>query len=389
MTGNELKTIMIKKIIKKNNCKQNQFTYFFLTRTSSFIFQTIIWFNFVSFGIAEAQSSISGRILNGTTNQPVINQKVDLLTFLGQKKSPDTKEAFTKKNGTFSFKNVELAADSPHILLRTIYQGVNYNLSLASLQELKNDQVLTVYETSSEIQAIDVSMPVMLAMASGNSLLIEQQYILNNNSRPKRTLVHPQMTFQFDTPPPDKINGLKTSILGLAGIPLPQRPLERKGGGFRINHPMKPGLNEIWVSYRVNFNSNSRALSHRMFDGIEHSRLFVRPSSLQVTGKGIESTGIDSRTQSATFHIKKIAKDGLLDLLITGDAPEHSADDGHDHGKSNPEFKVVRLPNPVFKQNVFILGAVGGLSLAIIFYALGQQSRQRIQKKGRTGKKKR
>ena len=166
MTGNELKTIMIKKIIKKSNCKQNQFTCFSLTRASSFIFQTIIWFSFVSFGIAEAQSSISGRILNGTTNQPVINQKVDLLTFLGQKKSPDTKEAFTKKNGTFSFKNVELAADSPHILLRTIYQGVNYNLSLASLQELKNDQVLTVYETSSEIQAIDVSMPVMLAMAA-------------------------------------------------------------------------------------------------------------------------------------------------------------------------------------------------------------------------------
>ena len=74
------------------------------------------------------------------------------------------------------------------------------------MQELKNDQVLTVYETSSEIQAIDVSMPVMLAMAAGNSLLIEQQYILNNNSRPKRTLVHPQMTFQFDTPPPEKID---------------------------------------------------------------------------------------------------------------------------------------------------------------------------------------
>ena len=152
---------------------------------------------------------------------------------------------------------------------------------------------------------------------------------------------------------------------------------------------MKPGLNEIWVSYRVNFNSNSRALSHRMFDGIEHSRLFVRPSTLQVAGKGIESIGIDSRTQSATFHIKKIAKGGLLDLLITGEAPEHSEDDGHDHGKSNPEFKVVRLSNPVFKQNVFILGAVAGLSLAVIFYALGQQSRHRIQKKVRKGKKKR
>jgi len=54
MTGNELKTIMIKKIIKKNNSKQNQFTCFSLTRASSFIFQTIIWFNFVAFGIAEA-----------------------------------------------------------------------------------------------------------------------------------------------------------------------------------------------------------------------------------------------------------------------------------------------------------------------------------------------
>ena len=386
MIWDDAATIMMQKFIKKRKADNNCFTFFF--SLSLFIAQTIILINCFFLEVAWAQLSVSGRVLNGTTNQPVINQKVDLLTFLGQKKTPDTKEVFTKNNGSFSFENVELAPQSPHILLRTIYQGVNYNLSLASLQELKKDQILTVYETSSEIRAIDVSMPVMLAMASGNSLLVEQQYLLFNNSKPNRALVHPQMTFQFDTPSPEKINGLKVSILGLTGIPLPQRPLKRQGGGYRINHPMKPGVNEIWVSYRLNFNSNNRALSHRMFNEIEHSRLFVRPSNLKVSGKGLESSGIDPRTQSATYHIRKIAKGGLLDLLITGEAPEHSADDGHDHGEANPEFKTVRLPNPVFEQKVVILGAVAGFSLAVIFYALGQQSRKRTLKKVRKGMKK-
>lgn len=336
-------------------------------------------------GDAWAQLSISGRVLNGTTSRPAINQKVELLT-LGQEMNV-TKEDLTQDDGRFTFEEVELAAASPHILLRTIYQGVNYNISLSSPEEVKAPQLLTIYETATELENIEVSMPAMLVIAHGNDLRVEQQYLVNNGSKPMRTLANSLMTFQFDTPLSGKVDNLKISVLGLGRIPLPQRPLKRKKGGYRINYPMKPGVNEVWIVYRVKFESNDRVLKLRLLDGIEHSQLFVKPSNLQVSGKGIEAVDIDSQTESARYHIEKVSKGEFLNLRITGDAPEHSADDGHDHG-GDPEFQVVRLPNRVFQQKIVILGVLGALFLAIIFFALGQQSRERTLQQMRKRKKK-
>ena len=87
---------------------------------------------------------------------------------------------------------------------------------------------------------------------------------------------------------------------------------------------MKPGINEIWVAYNVRFPSDDRQLEFRLLHGTDHSQLFVKPSDLQVTGTGVVSTGIDSRTESATFHISQIGEGELLKLRIAGEAPEHS-----------------------------------------------------------------
>ena len=288
--------------------------------------------------------------------------------------------------GRFTFEQVELAPSSPHILLRTIYRGVNYNRSLSTTSELEDPQLLTIYETAPQLADVGVSMPFMIALAHGNELRIEHQYLLTNDSQPRRTLANSLSTFEFDTP--DSPLDLKVSVLGLGRIPLPQQPLIRDGGGYRINYPMKPGINEIWVAYNVRFPSDDRQLKFRLLNGTDHSQLFVKPSDLQVTGTGVVSTGIDSRTESATFHITQIAEGEFLNLRIVGEAPEHSPHDGHDHGEDS-QFRVVRLPNRVYEQRMLILGILAALSLAIIFYALGQQSRERLHQQARKGKKKR
>ena len=343
-----------------------------------------LWASSLFWQAAWAQSSVSGQVTNGTTGRPAVNQKVELLT-LGEGMNV-TKETFTGRGGRFTFEQVELAPSSPHILLRTIYRGVNYNRSLSSTAEMADPQLLTIYETATRLGDTDVSMPFMVALAHGNELRIEHQYLLTNNSQPKRTLANSLSTFEFDTP--ESPLDLKVSVLGLGRIPLPQRPLIRDGGGYRINYPMKPGINEIWVAYNVRFPSDDRELKFRLLHGTDHSQLFVRPSTLQVTGTGVVSTGTDSRTESATFHITQVAEGEFLNLRIVGEAPEHSAHDGHDHGDDS-QFRVVRLPNRVFEQRTLILGILAALSLAIIFYALGQQSRERFQQQARKRKKKR
>lgn len=343
-----------------------------------------LWASSLCWQAAWAQSSVSGQVINGTTGRPAVNQKVELLT-LGEGMNA-TKETLTGQGGRFTFDQVELAPSSPHILLRTIYRGVNYNRSLSTTSELEDPQLLTIYETAPQLADVGVSMPFMIALAHGNELRIEHQYLLTNDSQPRRTLANSLSTFEFDTP--DSPLDLKVSVLGLGRIPLPQQPLIRDGGGYRINYPMKPGINEIWVAYNVRFPSDDRQLKFRLLNGTDHSQLFVKPSDLQVTGTGVVSTGIDSRTESATFHITQIAEGEFLNLRIVGEAPEHSPHDGHDHGEDS-QFRVVRLPNRVYEQRMLILGILAALALAIIFYALGQQSRERLHQQARKAKKKR
>jgi len=321
-----------------------------------------------------AQRPISGRVINGTTNQPAVGQKVELLTLAEGMKTAS--EALSGPDGSFVFSPVE-NAQTPHLLLRAIYQGVNYNLSVSSETQDEKPVIMTIYETTQKLEETKVSLPVMLVQASGNALLVQQQYLLTNDTNPKKTLVNSHGTFLFDTPPPAITSELSVSVVGLAGIPLPQQPILRSEGGYQINYPMKPGVNEIRVSYRVNYPTSQREFKHHLFYGTKASRILVLPPQLQVSGAQLKPEGKDPRTQAAMYQASEIAKGGVLDLKIFGDAPEVSTDDAAAGSEgSQPQVRVVRLPNPVFEQKEIILGSLGVLFALAIIYALRQRSRR-------------
>jgi hypothetical protein len=338
----------------------------------SFIF-SLTWLLFPSSALA--QRTLQGRLVNGTTGMPAGNQRVELLT-IGQGMNSNA-EATTASNGSFQF-SLQADSSSPHWLLRAIHQGVNYNLSVSPSQDLSQPVTLTIYETTDSAANITVSLPLMLAQASGNLLYVQQQYLLTNSTQPKRTFASAGGTFAFDTPERDLLDELSVSVVGLAGIPLPQEPTPRQEGGFRINYPMKPGANEVRVSYKVKFASNQRDFKHKLAYGSEPTRILVLPASLQVSGPGIQASGSDSRTQAAVYQTSSIAKGGMLQFKLVGDAPqvsdegEHRPGDGHDHDE--PQVQVVRLPNPVFEQRFFILGGFGALFTAAILFAIRRKT---------------
>ena len=94
---------------------------------------------------ALAQRTLQGRVVNGTTNRPVAQQRVELLTLgEGMNKNAD---AVSAADGSFRFTITE-SASSPHWLLRAIHQGVNYNLSVTPDQDLSQPVTVTIYETT-------------------------------------------------------------------------------------------------------------------------------------------------------------------------------------------------------------------------------------------------
>src|SRR5262245_2952410 len=289
---------------------------------------------------ALAQRTLLGRILNGTTKRPVSQQKVELLT-LGEGMNKNA-EVLSGADGSFRFTITE-SASSPHWLLRAIYQGVNYNLSVTPDQDLSQPVTVTIYETTQSQNGMQVSLPLMLAQASGNLLYVQQQYLLQNTATPKKTLARADGTFSFDTPARELLSELSVSVVGLAGIPLPQEPTPLPGGGYRINYPMKPGVNEVRISYKVNYPSSQRDFSHRLFYATGPTKVLILPASLQVSGPSIQPAGSDSRTQAAIYKVTPAAKAPALQFKVSGSAPvvsdegEHGPGDGHD--RDQPQVK--------------------------------------------------
>src|SRR5439155_21034515 len=156
-------------------------------------------------------------------------------------------------------------------------------------------------------------------------------------------------TFFFDTPP-EVTDELNVVVVGLAGIPLPQTPTHKSGGGYFISYPMKPGVNEVRLSYRVNFNSSRRELKHRLFYGTSTARVLILPADLQVSGDGVQPAGKDSRTQAAMYQVKRIRKGELLDIKIIREAPKVSAGDDaiRDSQRCQLQMQSAPLPNPFY-----------------------------------------
>ena len=330
---------------------------------------------------------LQGVVINGTNNHPVPSQKVELLV-LGEGMQNNL-EAATNSNGEFHFPLAE-EIQTPHWLLRSIYRGVNYNLTVTPDQNLSAPVKLMVYEPTGNMEGIRVSLPVMLAQASGNQLYVQQQYLLTNETVPKKTLVLPGGTFLFDTPPSDLVSEMSVTVVGLAGIPLPQNPTPRKEeGGYAVHYPMKPGINEIRISYKVNFPTNQRDFKHRLFYGPGKTKMLVLPADLQLSGQGLKTTGPDSLTKAASYEVASSGKEAQLNFRITGDAPQVSEQSengpaegmGQESESSGP--KVVRLPNPVFEKRVYVLAGFGALFAVAIVIALWQKAQTNTDLKGR------
>jgi len=347
-------------------------------QTQILLAATLLQFLWLTPSNALAQRILQGRVVNGTTNRPVAQQKVELLT-LGEGMNKNA-EVVSAADGSFRFTLVA-GASSPHWLLRAIHQGVNYNLSVTPDQDLSQPVTVTIYETTSSLAGVEVSLPLMLAQASGNLLYVQQQYLVDNTSSPKKTLARTDGTFSFDTPARELLSELSVSVVGLAGIPLPQEPAPRPEGGYYISYPMKPGMNEIRVSYKVNYPSNQRDFSHRLFYPTGPTKVLILPAALRVSGQAIQPAGSDSRTQAAIYHLTPTAKAPALQFNVAGDAPvvseegEHGPGDGHDHDQPQP--KVVRLSNRVIENKIVILTGFGIVFAAAILFAIRQKSASR------------
>jgi len=324
------------------------------------ILPALLAFFIVAHAAAQA-ASLEGHVRNGTTSQPVSGAKVEYIQ-LQQGMTP-VASATTDSQGLFRFDGVEAFAGSP-ALLQVEYQGATYSQPVVSPQAMARSLEILIYEASHDPSIVSIKEHAIFLRPAGGELAVIEQISLENNSNPPRTYVNPEGTYPFSLPGKPR-NGLQAAVEGAAGMPIPQKPAERKQpNGFAITYPIRPGESQLRLEYALDYQAPF-SFTKPLDQPAEQTHIVTPGEGVQVSGENLTAVGKEPTTGFLAYQIP--AGTRTLKLQVSGEAPETQAE-AQTADSSEAGGSLIEIPDPATERKWLILGALGLLMLAGFVY---------------------
>lgn len=302
-----------------------------------------------------AQSRIEGQVINGTTGQPAANHELRLLQPRGGMQQIAT--ATTDTQGRFVFDKIQNEAGAFY-LISTAYQGVDYHEPGQFDSPIK----LTVYEATQSDPGLRVELMRLAAQPAGNKIRVQEQFTIQNPSRPPRAFATPNGTFGFRLP--RQVTEPSVAVTGLMNMQLPQTPEKGKSPGeFSLRYPMKPGATVVTLQYETDYDPAGFELTSQIPYPIDRSELYVAPPNLSVESRVFEATGVDTKNGIATFRASNVQGAAMVEVRLSGEGA--SVTEQAEAGQ--PEGQVTTVPNSMTKLGWPLLGCF----LLLLLWALG------------------
>jgi 5-hydroxyisourate hydrolase-like protein (transthyretin family) len=282
-----------------------------------------------------AQSRIEGQVINGTTGQPAAKQELRLLQPRGGMQQ--VASATTDAQGRFVFPNIANEAGAFY-LISIKYQGVDYN----EPGQFDSPMKLTVYEATRSDPGLRVELLRLAAQPAGSKVRVQEQFTIQNSSRPPRAFAATDGTFRFRLPP--QVTEPSVGVTGLMNMQLPQTPEKGKSPGeFFLLYPMKPGATVVTLQYETDYDPAGFELTSQIPYPIDRSELYVAPASLSVESKVFEAAGVDTKNGIATFQGSNVPRGATLEVHLSGaGAPVTGPAEA-----GRPEGQVSTIPNAI------------------------------------------
>src|SRR5690348_8765669 len=314
-----------------------------------------------------AQGRIEGKVVNGTNQRTMGNQKVLLLTPKPGEGMQLVADTMTDASGHFAFTQNGIAPGTFY-LIQANHQEIGYHSAVPPMKFDSSGTAsvdVTVFDSISDASAVRVREMRVLVGAQGSKLRVQEEYQVENTSNPARTYANLNGTFVFYISP--QAGGEPTvSVTGLANMPLSQAIVRGKAPGeYHIAYALKPGVTPVTVSYDADYSSGEFALSDRSAFPIMQASMFVFPSTLQVESPVFKPAGVDTKDNVARFDAENIARGASLEARVSGEASASppSADNA-------AEGQVKALPNNMTRLGIPLFICI----LLIMLWALGIRS---------------
>lgn len=258
--------------------------------------------------LATQAGTLSGTVRNVTRGTSATNQEVVLLELQGGMQAIATTR--TDSQGRFQFSHP--AIGTTPMLVRVQHQNVNYHENIPPGRTTAD---IEIYDTTADARAFRVASRFLVFQPNGPTLLIGEEFILENSTQPPLTFYRSDGTFEFVLPSGAELS--QVSAWGPAGMPVVQGTMEKGGGRHAIAFPIRPGENGIRISYQLPYPAGQATL--RLSSIYETSRvLLAAPTAIQLEGAGLQPAG--SEQGYNLFAREGLARGTTFEINLRGAA---------------------------------------------------------------------
>ena len=265
--------------------------------------------------------TVHGTVKNGTTGKIAAGVELTLIQLQGGMQ--EVAHSKSDGQGEFTFDNPGLGAQP--MLVRAIYHGINFNHAVppgsSSVQ-------VDIYEPSKDPKTINVTSRVVILQPNGATLTVGEQYEIENKSKPPLAFFRTEGSFDFVLPERGQLQ--QVAAAGPAGMPVTQRPIDKKNNHYSIAFAFRPGQNAVRYSYELPYEGNAATVKiSTVYPG---GRLLVAAApSVHVSGEGLTLGG---QEQGMNIYQRDDVPAGtLVAVSVSGTAPPPDANAGGEQGQ--------------------------------------------------------
>lgn len=302
---------------------------------------------------ASAQARLEGTVVNGTTERPVANQKVQLL--MGGAGMSEVATGTTDSSGRFGLLQPRREGAS-FFLIQTVFQGVNYRARVEGSSSTR----LVTYDATDAMPDLRIRSARVVVEASGIRARVQEFFAIENSSNPPKTFANSGGTFHFRLG--KSVQSPTAAVLGQMNMPIPVALQDAPSEGeLYINHALQPGLTVVMVAYEADYGSESLAVESSAAYPIGRAELLVSPATLEVQSPVFRAAGTDSSTGLKKFEAAELAPGTSLSARVSGAATEASSEASAQEGEVRTE------PNSITRSGILMALCM----LLLLLWALG------------------
>ena len=299
-------------------------------------------------------ATLTGTVRNGTTGQPAAGVDVVLIALQGGMETVASTK--TDSGGRFTLDNPGIGTQP--MLVRALYRGVNFH---ASLPPGRTTADIEVFDPTRDPRVLQITTRLIVFQPNGATLLVGEEYTINNAAKPPAAFFKPDGTFDFELPAGAALG--QVSAWGPSGMPTVQGTIDRGPQRYSVAFPFRPGESGVRVSYQVPYSGNSARL--RLPSGAAAARVvLIAPPTVLVIGTGFAPAG--TQEGWSVYARDAVAAATALDVSVSGTAPPPAAEPGAGQGSASGRSQVATEVMPSRLGNLQWILVVGFAALFLI-----------------------